>query len=138
VTENTDRLRFLRIIMAAGGGYEMAMGLTMFFFIGWFFRLLGARDEIRYLMFPESLGVLALSFGLLLLLSSRDPERYLLVALASTGPREPGRMVLVLDPGSYLPLRVDYRDYQDPEAFCLVEFSGLKLNVGLGADDLLK
>jgi hypothetical protein len=59
------------------------MGLTMFFFIGRFFGLLGARDEIRYLMFPESLGVLAVCFGLLLLLSSRDPERYLLVALVS-------------------------------------------------------
>ncbi|HUT51984.1 MAG TPA: hypothetical protein VM658_01200 [bacterium] len=83
MTENGDRLRYLKIIMAAGGGYEMFMGLTMIFFIGWFFRLLGAGDEIRYQMFPGSVGVLAVCFGLLLLLGSRDPERYLLVALVS-------------------------------------------------------
>jgi outer membrane lipoprotein-sorting protein len=70
----------------------------------------------------------------------KDPSGIMIELKSTTpvGPREPGRMALLLDPQTYLPLRVDYRGYQDPDAFCLVEFSGLKTNVGLGAADLLK
>lgn len=76
-------MRFLKIILAIGGVYECLMGLVIFFFIRQFFGLLGAEDEINYIMYPRSLGVLAFAFGLLMLGSARDPERYILIPLVS-------------------------------------------------------
>jgi hypothetical protein len=77
------RLGLLKGLLVIGGAYEMAMGLVMFFFIQGFFHLLGAREPINYLIFARAMGTLAFSFGLLLLLASRDPERYLLIPLVS-------------------------------------------------------
>jgi len=77
------RPNLLKWLLVIGGVYEMVMGLVMFFFIQGFFRLLGATEPINYLIFARAMGTLAFSFGLLLMLSSRDPARYLLIALVS-------------------------------------------------------
>ena len=77
------RLGLLQGLLLIGGAYEMAMGLVMFFFIQGFFHLLGAPEPINYLIFPRAMGALAFCFGLLLLLSGRDPARYLLIPLVS-------------------------------------------------------
>lgn len=76
-------MRLLKIVVAAGGAYELTMGLIMAFFIHRLFALMGAQVTITPLIFPRTVAVLAMSFGLLMLAASRDPERYLLVPLAS-------------------------------------------------------
>jgi len=81
--KNESGIRFLKIVLAAGGGYEAMMGLAMFFFIQVFFGLLGADKQINYLIYPRSMGVLAVAFGLLMLGAARDPERYILIPLVS-------------------------------------------------------
>lgn len=80
---NERGLNFLKLVMRLGGGYEIIMGLVMIFFIGAFFRLLGAPKQINYLMFPGSVGVLAICFGLLLIGAARDPQRYIIIPLVS-------------------------------------------------------
>jgi len=55
-----------------------------------------------------------------------------------TGPREPKIMRLFLDPATSLPLRVEFRGYDDPQGFCQVDFSDLKTNTGLTAEDILR
>ena len=55
-----------------------------------------------------------------------------------TGLREPETMQVLLDPQTSLPLQVGFRNYDDPEAFCQVEFSQLKTNSGLTVENLLR
>ena len=55
-----------------------------------------------------------------------------------TGLREPKIMRLWLDPQTSLPLQVGFTSYDDPQAFCQVEFSDLKTNLGLTAADLIR
>ncbi len=76
-------MRFLKAILAIGGAYECLMGLVIFFFIRPFFSLLGAGEEINFMMYPRTVGVLAFTFGLLMLGSARDPQRYILIPLVS-------------------------------------------------------
>jgi len=47
-------------------------------------------------------------------------------------------MRLFLDPATSLPLRVEFQDYDDPQAFCQVDFSALEINSGLTVDDLVR
>jgi len=81
--QNSPRLRFLKGVLWAGGIYEIGMGLVLIFFITGFFRFLGAEKEINYLIFSRTAGTLAVCFGLLLLISARNPARYLAIILVS-------------------------------------------------------
>ena len=76
-------LKWLRLALIVGGGYEIIMGLVMIFLIQVFFPLLGAPEKINYLIFPRTAGALAVCFGALLLAAARDPARYLVIPLAS-------------------------------------------------------
>ena len=80
---NERGMRWLKIIMVAGGGYEILMGLAMIFLIQTFFRVLGAKAAINYLIFPRNAGVLAVFIGALMIAAARDPERYILIPLAT-------------------------------------------------------
>jgi hypothetical protein len=66
--------------------------------------------------------------GILLELNTKVPA----------GPREPKIMRVLLDPQTFLPLQVGFRNYDDPQAFCQVEFSALKTNLGLTPENLLR
>jgi len=55
-----------------------------------------------------------------------------------TGLREPKLMRVLLDPQTSLPLQVGFRNYDDPLAFCQVDFSELKTNSGLTVENLLR
>ena len=84
MTETDDQgLRFLKIVLAMGGCFEIIMGLVMFFFIRVFFSLIGAEEEITYMIYPRCMGVLATAFGLLMLVAARDPARYIGIPLVS-------------------------------------------------------
>jgi hypothetical protein len=76
-------MKLLKIVIAAGGIYEILMGLVMVFFIRMFFGLLGSDAEITLLIFPRSMGVLAITFGALMLAASFDPERLIIIPLVS-------------------------------------------------------
>ena len=76
-------MKFLKIVIAAGGAYEAVMGLIMAFFIRGLFALMGAPIAIAPLIFPRTVAVLALTFGLLMLIAARDPERHLAIPLVS-------------------------------------------------------
>lgn len=80
-------IRFLQAVLVAGGVYEILMGLVMIFLIKAFFPLLGAEREIAYMIYPRSMGVLAVSFGALMLAAASDPQRYVVIPLVSIGLR---------------------------------------------------
>jgi hypothetical protein len=76
-------MKFLKIVIAAGGAYECAMGLIMAFGIRGLFALMGTPIAIAPMIFPRTVSVLALTFGLLMLAAARDPERNLLIPVIS-------------------------------------------------------
>ncbi len=85
IKENVDNkgMAFLKGVALAGGAYEIMMGLVMIFCIRQLFGFMGGGKEISHMMFPWCMGVLAISFGLLMIGAARDPERYILIILIS-------------------------------------------------------
>ncbi len=51
-------------------------------------------------------------------------------------PKRPSIMRLMLDDKTHLPLRLEYRGYDDPAAFLSVSFSNVKVNQGIKSADL--
>jgi len=89
----------------------------------------GIRDTINKRMKTSDVEAARVKSpaGTMIRLESRVP----------VGPREPKVMIVVIDDNTSLPLRVDYRGYEDKDGFFQVDFAGLKTNLGLAPDGLI-
>jgi len=81
-------LKLLRWIILIGGTYEVIFGILMIFFIHPLLIMLGISNPIiNFPIFNQTSGVLAITFGFLLIFSAFDIQRYLLIPIVSIGLR---------------------------------------------------
>ena len=79
--DNVKAFKWLNLI---GGIYEICFGILMIFFIQPLLTMLGVSDpDINFPIFGQTEGLLAIIFGILLICSTIDVERYLLIPVIS-------------------------------------------------------
>ena len=90
------KVKLLRYLLMISGVYEVLFGAILIFLVQPLFSLLGILYlPITYPVFSQVAGLLAISFGIILYYSARDPERFLFIAVVSIGLRIALQFIIV-------------------------------------------